>query len=443
MEQLDPIETLRFHMPVVLTVVASWRGRNAWDAQNLAPVIAKLQSLGPVSEVEEAQVWVQELQSIVRPLCGGIPTVYKPFREWLQSIDKALIMLQEESIKVCELVSAVDLGIRLGYDLLSTIDWRMPSWKELKMAIRNHVLDRDIEQDNPDILRSVRAALSLTTPRDKRTLIELIQKGFDSSHPVQLLLGRVATLLQRELRRMALHNAIRLASVGGMLEGDLIRDDWYWLTLNEKSAEVYIYAGKQRKSRNFHTFMHLDSGVLQSITLDGVRIQSYVPIAEAISRAQRAYCQLELEHGRIFSINAFMEFSLLRTPLRRLVVISQMNCEALDDARLNVLKEVQRGNLAVSTEDLVEGQTYYEYDAETKEYSPFVHGSDAPLRSRNRRRPNDIFVTPPQSLLVIGGGPTGLMTTIHCCESVLATGGQMKLYEARDAFGKGGSTFER
>ena len=41
------------------------------------------------------------------------------------------------------------------------------------------------------------------------------------------------------------------------------------------------------------------------------------------------------------------------------------------------------------------------------------------------------------------GGPAGLMTTIHCTESVLASGGVMKLYEARDAFAKGGATFER
>ena len=35
------------------------------------------------------------------------------------------------------------------------------------------------------------------------------------------------------------------------------------------------------------------------------------------------------------------------------------------------------------------------------------------------------------------------MTTIHIVESVVATGGVVKLYEARDAFDKGGATFER
>lgn len=35
------------------------------------------------------------------------------------------------------------------------------------------------------------------------------------------------------------------------------------------------------------------------------------------------------------------------------------------------------------------------------------------------------------------------MTTIHCAENILVSGGTVKLYESRDAFLKGGSSFER
>ena len=35
------------------------------------------------------------------------------------------------------------------------------------------------------------------------------------------------------------------------------------------------------------------------------------------------------------------------------------------------------------------------------------------------------------------------MTAVHCTEAVLMSGGTMKLSEARDAFAKGGATFER
>jgi glycine/D-amino acid oxidase-like deaminating enzyme len=50
---------------------------------------------------------------------------------------------------------------------------------------------------------------------------------------------------------------------------------------------------------------------------------------------------------------------------------------------------------------------------------------------------------PPQNIIVVGGGPTGLMTTIHCVENVLASGGTITLYEARDSFVAGGSSYER
>jgi hypothetical protein len=47
MEQLDPFETLRFHMPRVLLLLSSLRGRNAWDAQVLGPIMRTLQALKP------------------------------------------------------------------------------------------------------------------------------------------------------------------------------------------------------------------------------------------------------------------------------------------------------------------------------------------------------------------------------------------------------------
>ena len=442
MEQLDPFETLRFHMPTVLTVISSWRGRNTWDSKHLAPLIQELQALKPMPNADKARALVGELRSVVWPLCGGISTLVDPLNQWLNVMDQALRQIYDEALEVLELITTVDLGIRLGYDVLSTLDWKVPSKRALKVAIKAYILNTNMEDDRDIPRRAIAAALNLTTPRDKRTLMELLRKGFESSKPAQLLLGRVTTLLQRELRRHALHNTIRRVSVGERLEGALVRDDWYWLTLEGKPRSIYIYVGRQRKSATLHTFMHVDSGITEDITLTNILIQTYIPVAEAISRAQRVFCQFELEHGRIFSLNALMELSFLRTPMRRLVVISQMNCEALDDARLNVLKEVQRSNPALTPDALVPGRTYYEHVPETDTYTPFVHKEGSP-RGPRRRHPNPVYVTPPQNLLVLGGGPSGLMTTIHCCESVLATGGQVKLYEARDAFAKGGSTFER
>jgi hypothetical protein len=47
MEQLNPFETLRFFMPIVLSTLANLRGRNVWDMTTLGPFIKKLQLLNP------------------------------------------------------------------------------------------------------------------------------------------------------------------------------------------------------------------------------------------------------------------------------------------------------------------------------------------------------------------------------------------------------------
>jgi hypothetical protein len=135
-----------------------------------------------------------------------------------------------------------------------------------------------------------------------------------------------------------------------------------------------------------------------------VSLMSYVPIAEAISRAQKAFLTLELDHGKKFSYNAFMEFGSprnkrsLRTMLRRLAVLSQVHCSELDKARLNVLAEVKT--------------------------AASVHSS----RAYASRHSSCL----PQSVIILGGGPTGMLTAIHCTQHVLASGGEVKLYEHRD-----------
>jgi hypothetical protein len=287
----------------------------------------------------------------------------------------------------------------------------------------------------------------LITPRDKRTLIELIKNGLVSSKPAQLLLGRAKTLLQRELRREVLNQTIRELSKGDSVT-ELGHDEWYWLEFADTGrAGVYIYDAKVT-GRDQHRFLHVDTKfeMFMSLSDASVKCRTYVPVGEAISRAQRAYMNIELDHGKKFSFDAYMEFTFLRTALRRLIVISQVTCEELDNARLNVLAEVQRSNQAqVSIHNLEPGKTYYTYDAKRKEYVPFecvkeYTAADPEWKTLARTK---IVRVPPQSIIVVGGGPAGLTAVIHCTEAVLMSGGVMKLHEARDAFTKGGSTFER
>jgi len=62
MEQLDPFETMRFHMPVVCVVLASLRGRNRWDSKVLGPFIRKCQELKSSFTTDGCQYLVREMQ---------------------------------------------------------------------------------------------------------------------------------------------------------------------------------------------------------------------------------------------------------------------------------------------------------------------------------------------------------------------------------------------
>jgi len=414
MEQLNPFETLRFHMPEVLVALATLRGRNRWDSRVLGPMIQKLQDLKPAIHAHAARKLVRELEEdIVLPVCGAIAALVDPFRLWLVAIGRSCDRIEADARKVYEIVTSVEVGIRLGHDLITQISWKIPFDSELKKAILNHIRGESTGEISE---RRVRSALHLTTPRDKRTLMELVKNKLGGTKPALLLLGRVKTLLQRELRRETLNGAIRSLSMGDYVYDDLVHDEWYWL---EEDGETAVYMYDKSVSGSRYRFTHIESDFQKVVSLigDKVKIRTYVPVAEAISRAQKAFMTIELDHGKTFKYSAFMEFTYLRIALRRLVVVSQMTCEELDNARLNLLRELQRStHMQLAPEELVPETTYYISDPVTKAFSPFVFseelGSGCPALSDLRR--SKIVKMPGQNMITVGGGPTGLLMSIHC-----------------------------
>lgn len=410
MEQLDPFETMRFHMPVVCVVLSSLRGRNRWDSSVLGPFIRKLQELKPSFGADGCRYLAHEMQErIVANLTAGVASVYDPLMSWLDAIIEACDGVETEAKEVYQLVTSVEIGLRLGHDLITQVSWQIPSEKELKKAILLHINGKAPGETISE--RRVRAAMLLTTPRDKRTLMELVKRGFEKTKPAQLLLSRVKTLLQRDIRRDALNETIRELSLGEYIS-NFVPDEWYWVEQKEKK-DVYIYGGKVT-GKDEHRFIHVDSGVEKFFSLnDGyVKCRTYIPVAESIGRAQRCYMNIETQHGKTFKYSAFMEFSFLRVALRRLAVISQIFCDELDNARLNVLREIQRSNQTqIAIQDMEVGVTYYTFDSQAKTYEPFVckkeyTPADPEWQGLARTK---ILKVPPQSMTIVGGGPTGLM----------------------------------
>lgn len=450
MEQLDPFETMRFHLPIVCVVLSSLRGRNTWDARILGPFLNKCQRLTTSFTTNECLNLTKEMLSKIIPdLCAGVASVEEPLTSWIEAIQEAWLAVEKEAKEVYEKVTGVEIGIRFGHDLITQVSWKIPSDLKLQKAIL-----LQLEGKYPGEVvgeRRIRSALLSITPRDKRTLIGLVSRSQQKSRPVKLLLGRVAKLLKRNIRREYLNEAIRELSMGELVfANNLEIDDWYWLEdKDKKSVHIYRENHKREDGTSIYRFVHVDSGVDRFVTFDDpevLKCRRYIPVAESIVRAQRCYMNLELDHGHKFRYNAFMEFSFLRTALRRLAVVSQIFCEELDAARLNVLREVKALNqVKVKTEDLEPGQMYFIHDSFYDVYAPFVcqkkySPSDPEWKKLEQV---EIVSTTPQNVVVVGGGPTGLMTVIHCTENVLISGGEMKLYDSRVEFELGGSTFER
>jgi hypothetical protein len=285
MEQLDPFETLRFHMPRVLLLLSSLRGRNAWDAQVLGPIVRRLQALKPDVNTSAAWNLCKEMQKdVVETVAGGVSSISDSLWSWLEAIRKSLGLLELQAGEVLNIVTPVELGIRLGHDIVTQVSWKVPSDNILIRAILSHIQGQDTGAVDKWRIQS---ALQKTTPRDMRTLIELVKGDLGHLKPAQLLLGRVKTLLQRELRREYLNQAIRDLSVGPSIQGELVRDEWYWLNENDCLA-LHIYIGNV-PDRELHQFIHVESGNDKIISLNKAHLmpRAYIPVAESISRAQK------------------------------------------------------------------------------------------------------------------------------------------------------------
>ena len=449
MELLDPFEMLRFHMPIVLTQCCALRGLCLWDQQILAPFIRRLETIEPISRqglVPIRQVLVDfDTLDIISSVCGGIHSRVEPLTRLIQALASALSLIEVEARAVYELVSSVEFGLQCGHHVMHHVRHAqvlLPKDQELQRAIHQFILhsttssmtkgETTTDIDNPPPPAAVdphliSRALLLLSPKDKRTYIDLVQKGHGQrSHAAQLISRRVCKILKREIQRANVSRSIQALSKGDVVE-QLEIGQHYWISrkrleLEAPAQRVYIYTGPDSES-GIETQTFVDKITRARLCLTPQEhvhiIQTYVPMAESISLAQKAWMTFELEHGKRFHANAFMEFLSIREALKKLTVLGQMHCEELDDARLNLLTGIQEASSS--------------------------HSLDGPHRQPqdHERKGNDEKMRLPQSMIVIGAGPSGLLTTIHCIENVLISGGHVSLFEARDAFSKGASTFER
>jgi hypothetical protein len=340
-DRLNPFETLRFHMPLVLIALSSLRGRNKFDVYILGPLITALQGLKPSPTADAARKIVRKIdRDISYAICGGIPSVLEPFRSWLEAIHTSLAKIETEAKSIAQIVSRVELGIRLGHDIISQTSWKVPSENALKNSIVKYIRGQSICERIYS--STIQNTLEKFPPRDKRTIFALLQsRRLASTRPAKKLLARAQALLRREIRRKILCDIIRHLSKGKYVSWkSFVRNDWCWME-NEYGVDLFIFRGKNPVDGKIQ-LLNVKSGSVLRVAMNNAKFREYIPVAEAIVRAQKALMTIELNHGKTFSYNAFMEFSKMRVALRRLLVIAQMNCDAIDEARLNILCEIKR-----------------------------------------------------------------------------------------------------
>ena len=152
-------------------------------------------------------------------------------------------------------------------------------------------------------------------------------------HTAKLLLKRTTTLLRRELHRKALDDRIRELSKGTVIElmdpnikKPLQRNHWYWINHKNTGWFIVTYSGIVRSNRSVdsstatsqvgdtteqaqqqptfkYKFLCSITGVEYIYKPTNIQIRQYVPIAEAISRAQKVFMMVELDHCKRFSYN--------------------------------------------------------------------------------------------------------------------------------------------
>uniref|UniRef100_A0A7S2ETP3 Uncharacterized protein n=1 Tax=Ditylum brightwellii TaxID=49249 RepID=A0A7S2ETP3_9STRA len=502
MEQLNVNVILRFHMPFVLMTLANLRGWCSWDSMVLGPFITKLMNLRPTDTMDPANELLNELNSnIVDNVCGGIFSRIEPFQRLITQMRVANELIMTEKEKVVTIVSSVTSGIESGYKLAKTVDWVVPDddvmvrsiiqhikLDAVKKKLRNYNGERLIDEENgtldanqagsalqdmdqeeigpamkiaggsvssivPFVQKDlskrqktgmtdhlVKRAMNALRPRDKRFLIELVNKGHEEIRAAKLLSRRVGTLLKREIRRARLDARIKELSRGSVAT-EMIEDEWYIVDRTEddgSTTELGSFQFRTRRSSTSDVLFINRSGKEDRFDANSHVFRKFIPIGEAIVRAQKAFMVIELDLLKRFAYAAYMEFSDLRDELLKLQTVSGINCYALDEARLNGLVHIKsHSSTQISWKDLQPGHNYF-IEVKPYKYELFEYAEGMDLDNRKR-----YFKTAPQNMIVVGGGPTGLLTTLHCLENCLKTGGTMKLYEARDAFEKAGGTYER
>jgi len=449
-ELLDPINAMRVALPAILTQLVALRGINVKDKADLAPFIKRCELLEPRDGFAHLKILINDFQhNLMKHVCAGVPSRTNPLTAWISLVLESVNRLEEESKEVIKLICSVRSGIKLGISVIENIEWKYPTDSQFKELIPRYIENPKEFKHEGLNSRMIESALDKLLPKDKRTFIEFVEKKIPNPKSRSIFAftnKRVRSLLKREIFRYRFNEEIQ--------------------KLEKKKKE---------------------------------------PVAAKIAAAQKAWLEFELKHLKVFGLNAFLDHAKLRKPLRDLQVVSQLQATEIDESKIRNLLALRGSQRVQNAKDLEIGKTYWlkrfyphgrdeefkfkgydentdtcQFEANDGQQHSFpweTSDDDGKLpegwvklkddenkeyhynlltRKTSLFKPSDIdkdeivglkergiFDMRPEHYLIVGGGPTGLLSALHVLGSAISSGGTVTVSEKRGALGDGASAFSR
>jgi hypothetical protein len=84
---------------------------------------------------------------IAMNVSGDVASISDPLCLWLEAKESSLEKIEVEALEVFAVVTSVEMGIRIGYDLLKQVSWKIPS-----DAVQKNAILRDIRGNDTGIV---------------------------------------------------------------------------------------------------------------------------------------------------------------------------------------------------------------------------------------------------------------------------------------------------
>jgi|GEM_PF-6950303 len=433
MEQLDPIDVLRRQLPATILALASNRGPNTIDKTMVSAYVKKLQRFSlnaNTNSIGTTQQLIKDLKNnLVPQLCAGLGQRAKILHTWLDNIAATLPLLLTQTEQIKARLQTQESGITAGRAILNQLPFiDTPKSADFHKFLLGQTDTLDLGNKGQDTQICFERAKSKLTPQDKTTYESLREeaktnKSIKNSRVLRHRVVMLEQMMRREYDHCFVDNQLLKQSCGEQIKTYATAPVGETCILMRKDQQgrdtlkrMLIQNSAQEQGQTTLTLAALNhvglpNEVSEAILLGQVDQKVFTDNAleQDIIAAQKLFMDIEVDYGDRFSLNAFMDQDQLRQSLLSLCLVAQLQSNNLDQAKLLQLVDIQNQAQALNFTDAA---------------GPSQSAAD-------------------RSAVILGGGPTGLLTALLANPEYLKANGKVTLYERRDIDNPNKEPFER